>query len=218
MMLAKGTVLVVDDEAPVRTLSAQALQSRGYEVLLAADSPEALRMADAHPTAIHVLVTDIRLPSGNGITLARTIVAKRPETSVIYMSGVRPETLRLIHDEGGPEGAFLEKPFTSKTLIDRVRDIVLIGQYERGEHSAGDPPQPLKTLQAQSTGPLQNSEAVYRLETAVKCPHCGDTISTLKAIRLLRTQVNFTSTLPRRGRVAVCPSCLAIVPAELTNF
>ena len=41
---------------------------------------------------------------------------------------------------------------------------------------------------------------------------------TLKAIRLVRTQVNFTSTLPRRGRVIACPICLAVVPAELSNF
>ena len=61
-------------------------------------------------------------------------------------------------------------------------------------------------------------EAVYRLETPVKCPHCGETVSTLKAVRLLRDTVNFTSTLPRRGRVVACPSCQAILPAELTNL
>jgi hypothetical protein len=61
-------------------------------------------------------------------------------------------------------------------------------------------------------------DAVYRLETPVKCPHCGEAVSTLKAVRLLRDQVNFTSTLPRRGRVVACPSCQAILPAELTNL
>ncbi len=61
-------------------------------------------------------------------------------------------------------------------------------------------------------------DAVYRLETPVRCPHCGETVSTLKAVRLLRDQVNFTSTLPRRGRVVACPSCQAILPAELTNL
>lgn len=65
---------------------------------------------------------------------------------------------------------------------------------------------------------LEQFEAIYRLETAVKCPHCGETISALKAVRLLRDQVNFTSTLPRRGRVVACPSCMAILPAELTNL
>lgn len=61
-------------------------------------------------------------------------------------------------------------------------------------------------------------DAVYRLETPVKCPHCGEIVSTLRAVRMLRDQVNFTSTLPRRGRVMACPLCKAILPAELTNL
>lgn len=61
-------------------------------------------------------------------------------------------------------------------------------------------------------------DAVYRLETPVRCPHCRETVSTLKAVRLLRATVNFTSTLPRRGRVLACPNCEAILPAELTNL
>ena len=61
-------------------------------------------------------------------------------------------------------------------------------------------------------------DAIYRLETPVKCPHCAETLTSLRAVRLLRDQVNFTSTLPRRGRVVACPSCLAILPAELTNL
>ena len=60
---------------------------------------------------------------------------------------------------------------------------------------------------------------IYRMwRRNLKCPHCGDTVSTLKAVRLLRDQVNFTSTLPRRGRVVACPNCQAILPAELTNL
>jgi len=61
-------------------------------------------------------------------------------------------------------------------------------------------------------------DAVYRLESPVKCPHCRETVTTLKAVRLLRDQVNFTSTLPRRGRVVACPNCQSILPAELTNL
>ena len=61
-------------------------------------------------------------------------------------------------------------------------------------------------------------EAEYALETPVRCPACGERVATLKAVRLIRARVNFTSTLPRRGRVVVCPHCFGIVPAELTNF
>jgi DNA-directed RNA polymerase subunit RPC12/RpoP len=62
------------------------------------------------------------------------------------------------------------------------------------------------------------AEAEYILESPVRCPACGERIATLKAVRLVRAQVNFTSTLPRRGRVLVCPHCLAIIAGELTNF
>jgi adenine-specific DNA methylase len=64
----------------------------------------------------------------------------------------------------------------------------------------------------------ERHDAVYTLESPVKCPHCGKTLTALKAVRLLRDQVNFTSTLPRRGRVVACPECLSILPAELTNL
>jgi DNA-directed RNA polymerase subunit RPC12/RpoP len=61
-------------------------------------------------------------------------------------------------------------------------------------------------------------EAVYRLEMPVKCPYCRETVATLRAVRLLRDTVNFTSTLPRRGRIVACPNCDSILPAELTNL
>lgn len=61
-------------------------------------------------------------------------------------------------------------------------------------------------------------EAEYTLESPVRCPACGERITTIKAVRLIRAQVNFTSTLPRRGRVLACPNCLAVIPAELSNF
>lgn len=74
-------------------------------------------------------------------------------------------------------------------------------------------------LQAELDASMESRiEAEYTLETPVRCPACGERITTLKAVRLVRAQVNFTSTLPRRGRVIACPNCLAIVPAELTNF
>jgi hypothetical protein len=43
-------------------------------------------------------------------------------------------------------------------------------------------------------------------------------MTSVKAVRLVRAQVNFTSALPRRGRVIVCPHCLAVISAELSNF
>ena len=64
----------------------------------------------------------------------------------------------------------------------------------------------------------REAEAEYTLEYSVRCPHCDMDLDTLKVVRLLRTKVNFTSTLPRRGRVLVCPECQKIVSAELAGF
>jgi hypothetical protein len=65
---------------------------------------------------------------------------------------------------------------------------------------------------------LRGVEAEYRLEYPVKCPNCAETLEVLVVVRLLRTAVNFTSTLPRRGRVIACPLCRGIVSAELAGF
>jgi hypothetical protein len=65
---------------------------------------------------------------------------------------------------------------------------------------------------------LGKIEAEYSLECPVKCPTCREILTTVKAVRILRARVNFTSTMPRRGRLVACPHCLAVLPAELSNF
>jgi hypothetical protein len=58
--------------------------------------------------------------------------------------------------------------------------------------------------------------AEYSLELPARCPHCREIIRTIRVLRLKRTQVTFTSTLPRGGRIIVCPQCERIISAELT--
>jgi hypothetical protein len=65
---------------------------------------------------------------------------------------------------------------------------------------------------------LWQTPATYNLEMAVRCPHCDESIRTIRIVGLTRSQVAFTSTLPRKGRVAVCPECDRIVPAELSGL
>ena len=75
-------------------------------------------------------------------------------------------------------------------------------------------------LSAESTSipPEWEGGAIYTLERAARCPHCSELIRSLRVLRLKRTQVSFTSSLPRAGRVIVCTSCLAILSADLTAF
>jgi len=58
-------------------------------------------------------------------------------------------------------------------------------------------------------------EAEYTLENGANCSSCNSSIQTLEVVRLLRTKVNFTSSLPRRGFVALCPVCRSIITATL---
>jgi hypothetical protein len=60
--------------------------------------------------------------------------------------------------------------------------------------------------------------AVYSLEFPTRCPQCHKQISTVRVSRLLRTQVSFTSLLPRKGYVIVCPECDGMLSAELSGL
>ena len=66
--------------------------------------------------------------------------------------------------------------------------------------------------------PGRGAEAEYTLEYAARCPNCREEIEVVNVARLLRTRVNFTSTLPRRGHIISCPQCNTIIGAELLGF
>ena len=115
------TVLLVEDEEVVREIVARVLKSRGYRVLSAGSGDQALRLWQRHSEEIDLLVTDVVMPGTSGPELARQLQALRPEIGVLLMSGyaqdLRPDRL--------PERAgFLHKPFTSKPLLLKVREVL----------------------------------------------------------------------------------------------
>ena len=72
----------------------------------------------------------------------------------------------------------------------------------------------------QEQGKLQEEtaleiEAEYMLESPVRCSDCSHDFDTVHVVRLLRTKTNFTSTLPRRGYMVVCPHCRSVLSAGL---
>lgn len=69
-----------------------------------------------------------------------------------------------------------------------------------------------------AVGERDGVDAEYTLESAVRCPYCRQEIGALQVVRMLRTKVNFTSTLPRRGSALVCPQCGVVLAAELGNL
>ena len=115
------TILVVDDEAQVRTLARDILQGAGYQVLEAEDGADALRVAGGHQGAIHILLTDVMMPWINGKELADKLLLTRPEIKAIFMSGRAAE---VISDAGVliPVDSFLAKPFTVDRLLNKVRE------------------------------------------------------------------------------------------------
>lgn len=115
------TILVVDDEAQVRNLARDILTGAGYRVLEAEDGETALRIAEEHQGAIHVLLTDVMMPGINGKQLGDRLLALRPDIRTIFMSGRAAE---VISDAGVliPVDAFVAKPFTVERLLNKVRE------------------------------------------------------------------------------------------------
>jgi hypothetical protein len=60
--------------------------------------------------------------------------------------------------------------------------------------------------------------AEYTLELPARCPHCRDPIHTIRVVRMTRSRVQFTSTLPRNGRAFVCPLCERLLSIELSGI
>jgi PAS domain S-box-containing protein len=115
------TILVVEDEAPVRVVIDRTLRQLGYVVLVAADATEAKRLAAT--TRPSLLVTDVRLPGLDGPTLAADISEAHPGLPVLFVSGYSNETI-IDRGELGEDAAFLAKPFTAAELARRVRELL----------------------------------------------------------------------------------------------
>lgn len=76
-----------------------------------------------------------------------------------------------------------------------------------------------RSAPATATAPAKSQVgALYTLEAPARCPECEQEIRTLRVLRVLRTQVSFTSTLPRKGYVIVCPECERLLSAELSGL
>jgi PAS domain S-box-containing protein len=120
---AKGveTILLVEDEKNLRTLTRSLLERCGYSVLEAENGAEALEVSRQTSTPIDLLLTDIVMPGIGGRALAKKLAYERPKLKVVYMSGYTGQTY------GGqgvltPGTLFLQKPFTRESLARKVRE------------------------------------------------------------------------------------------------
>lgn len=123
-----ATVLVVDDEAPVRAIERRVLEEGGYQVLEASNGLEGLAMLDG-AASLDLVVADLDMPQLGGDEMVRRIRQARPDLRVLYVTG---HIDRLMDTRPLWEGeAFLEKPFNAKGLKEAV-SLLLYGTTTRG--------------------------------------------------------------------------------------
>ena len=120
--LSKGheTVLLVEDEPSLLSLTSTMLEKLGYRALKASTPGEAIRIAKEHAGEIHLLITDVVMPEMNGRDLARVLLSLYPNLKRLFMSGY---TANVIAHQGVlDEGVnFIQKPFTRELLGIKVR-------------------------------------------------------------------------------------------------
>jgi len=120
---AKGTetILIVEDEAPLRELARELLEANGYKVIEAERGEKAIHLVEHSQTPIDLLLTDVVMPGIGGRQLARRLLELRPGLHVLYMSGYTDD---VISNRGVlPENTLLlPKPFTRAILLRRVRE------------------------------------------------------------------------------------------------
>lgn len=116
------TVLVVEDEKPVRDLILRMLQSLGYSALPAGSGAEAIEISQRFSGPITLLLTDIVMPEMSGFQVADTLLRLRPGLKVLYLSGYTEHA--VVSHGPGPGVDFLAKPFTRETLSRKLTEIM----------------------------------------------------------------------------------------------
>ena len=117
------TVLLVDDDASLRQLSASVLNSMGYRVLCASGMEEAERQLYEFGGEIHLLITDVVMPGGGGEVLVEKFGKLRPSAGILFISGYTDGRVPQKYLTGN-HPAFLPKPFTPAQLAEKVREML----------------------------------------------------------------------------------------------
>lgn len=115
------TILLVEDEAAVRSLTKRILSQKGYRVLEASDGAIALRLAAGHVGEIDLVVTDVAMPNLGGRGMVEELRELSPEIRILFMSGIPKED--VFPDKAAANRMpYLQKPFTAETLLSEVRE------------------------------------------------------------------------------------------------
>lgn len=115
-------VLLVEDEAPVRSFAARALKMHGVRVIEAESAEAALDIMDAPDRRIDIVVSDVVMPGMDGPTWVRKSLSQGNDFKVIFVSGYAEESFSEEYPEI-PNAEFLPKPFTLRELVEKVREL-----------------------------------------------------------------------------------------------
>jgi two-component system, cell cycle sensor histidine kinase and response regulator CckA len=114
------TILVVDDEPGIRMFVSQILEQNGFSVLTAPDGADAISISQSHQGEIGLVITDVRMPNVDGLTLAQALLEEDPNMPVLFMSSHYDASL-MDQFEGSE---FLAKPFSVDRLLEAVRTML----------------------------------------------------------------------------------------------
>ena len=126
-LTGRATIMLVEDETPVRIFAARALRNKGYEVLEADSGENALEVFAEHTGAIDLIVSDVMMPGINGPKMITTLMENHAErmknAKVVFISGYAEDAFA---DTFGADHQFnfLPKPFTLKQLAGKVKDVL----------------------------------------------------------------------------------------------
>jgi two-component system cell cycle sensor histidine kinase/response regulator CckA len=125
ILAARGheTILLVEDEDMVRGLSKEVLENYGYEVIVAPNGQEGLRICEEFDGEIDLVITDVVMPKMSGRELAERISSLRPDTRVLYMSGFTDDTI-VRNGVLVDNICFIQKPFSPDDLALKVREVL----------------------------------------------------------------------------------------------
>jgi PAS domain S-box-containing protein len=117
------TILLTEDEKNIRIITGLILERLGYNLLMAADPEEAIKLASEHSGKIDLLLSDVIMPIMNGLDLAKELKKTRPEMKKLFMSGYTANVVAMkdIVDE---KINFLSKPFSREILSHKIREIL----------------------------------------------------------------------------------------------